>query len=105
MGAITSAIVVRNEAFIKPFKGGFHLHSAHGMTFFSQREEATNYGKKLLYELTLQKAKEAGAGEVEVLVEEKEHWAASRTGDSVFMETVISARAMGNPKLYSDALG
>ncbi len=104
VGAITSAIVIRDEVFVKPFQGGFHLHSSQGMTFFSQLEEATDYGKKLLYELILQKAKEAGAEEVEVFVEEKEHWATSRGGDSVFIEKMITARAMGNPRLYSNSL-
>lgn len=99
IGAITSAIVVKGEVFIKPFQGGFHLHSSQGMSFFYQLNEATDYGKNLLHELTLQKAKVAGAGEVEVFVEEKENWATTRGGDSVFIEKVISARAMGNPKI------
>jgi len=99
VGAITSAIVVREEAFIKSFQGGFHLHSSQEMKFFSQLEEATDYGKRLLHEITLRKAKEAGAGEVEVFVDEKEHWATSRGGDSVFIEKIITARAMGNPKI------
>ncbi len=103
IGAITSAILVKEEAFVKPFQGGFHLHSSQEMTFFSQLEEATDYGKKLLYELTLQKAKEAGAEEVEVFVEEKEHWATSKGGDSVFIEKIITARAMGNPRIYLEA--
>jgi len=104
VGAITSAIVIRAEAFIKPFQGGFHLHSCQGMILFSRLEEATDFGKKLLHEITLQKAKEAGAEEVEVFVEEKEHWATSRGGDSVFIEKILTARAMGNPKMYSDGL-
>jgi N-methylhydantoinase A/oxoprolinase/acetone carboxylase beta subunit len=102
VGAITSAIVIRDEAFIKPFQGGFHLHSSQGMTFFSQLEQATDYGRRLLYEITFRKAKEAGAGEVEVWVDEKEHWATSKGGDSVFIEKMITARAMGNPKFFSN---
>lgn len=103
VGAITSAIVIKEELIIKPFHGGFHLHSSSGMTFFNDLEEATEEGKKFLRKMTLQKAKEAGAEKTEVLVEEKENWATTKGGDSVFIEKTITAKAMGNPKMYSDS--
>jgi len=103
IGAITSAIMVKEEAFIKPFQGGFHLHSSKGMAFFSRLEEAAIYGKKLLGELAAQKAKEAGAEAVEVVVEEEEQWATSKGGDLIFIEKKLTARAMGNPQLPSEA--
>lgn len=102
VGAITSAIIVREEVFIKPFQEGFHLYSSRGRTFLSQLEDASNYGKKFLYDLLFKKAKAAGAGEIEVLIEEHENWATTKVGQSIFIEKVIKGRAMGNPQIYSD---
>lgn len=99
IGAITSAIIVKENVFVKPFQGGFRLHSSKGMTFFHKLDEATQNGKELLHKIILQKAKEAGAGEVEVFMEEIENWATTRGGDSVFIEKIITARAIENPKI------
>ena len=52
--------------------------------------------------MAYQKAKKAGAEEIEVLIDEKENWATARGGDSIFIEKTITARAMGNPKMYSE---
>ena len=41
---------------------------------------------------------EASAGDVEVTLEEKEHWATSRGGESLFMEKRLIARAVGSPR-------
>ena len=102
MGAITSAIVIKEEVFIKPFQGGFRLHSSSGIAFFGDLGEATEEGKRRLREMAYQKAKKAGADEVEVLIDEKESWATARGGDSIFIEKMITARAMGNPRMYSE---
>lgn len=102
VGAITSAIVIKEELFIKPFQGGFRLHSSSGIAFFGDLGEATEEGKRRLREMAYQNAKKAGADEVEVLIDEKESWATARGGDSIFIEKTITARAMGNPRMYSE---
>ncbi|HSB06406.1 MAG TPA: hydantoinase/oxoprolinase family protein [Thermodesulfobacteriota bacterium] len=102
VGAITSAIVIKEELFIKPFQGGFRLHSSAGIAFFGDLGEATEEGRRRLREMAYQKAKKAGADEVEVLIDEKESWATARGGDSIFIEKMITARAMGNPRMYSE---
>jgi N-methylhydantoinase A/oxoprolinase/acetone carboxylase beta subunit len=102
VGAVTSAIVIKEELYIKPYQGGFRTHSSLGMAFFDDLGEASEEGKRRLREMAYQKAKKAGAEEVEVLIEEKENWGTARGGDSIFIEKTITARAMGNPKLYSD---
>jgi N-methylhydantoinase A/oxoprolinase/acetone carboxylase beta subunit len=102
VGAITSAIIVKEKVFIKPFQEGFYLYSSRGRTFFSQLEDASNYGKELLHDLLFQKAKAAGAGVIEVLMEEHENWATTKVGQSIFIEKVITGRATGNPQIYSD---
>jgi len=80
IGAITSAILVQEEILIKPFQVGFRLHSSVGMTFFAELAEATEQGKKLLHDVTLRKAKTAGASDVEVVMDEKEIWVTLETG-------------------------
>ena len=104
VGAITSAIVIKEEIFIKPFQGGFRIHSSSGIAFFDDLGEATEEGKRRLREIAYQKAKKAGADEVEVLIDEKGSWATTRGGDSIFIEKTITARALGNPKMYGDGL-
>jgi N-methylhydantoinase A/oxoprolinase/acetone carboxylase beta subunit len=104
VGAITSAIVIKEELLIKPFERGFRLYPSSGMAFYNDLGEATEEGKKRLREITLRKAKEAGAEEVEVFFDEKESWATTPGGDSIFIEKVIIAQGMGNPKMYSDGL-
>jgi hypothetical protein len=104
VGAITSAIVIKEELVIKPFEKGFRLYPSSGMAFYNDLGEATGEGKKRLREITLQKAKEAGAEEVEVFFDEKENWATTPGGDSIFIEKVIIAQGMGNPRMYSDGL-
>lgn len=102
VGAVTSAIVIKEELFIKPFQEGFRLHCSTGVAFFDDLGEATEEGKRRLREMAYEKAKRAGAEEVEVVIDEKENWATAKGGDSVFIEKTITARAMGNPKMYSD---
>ena len=102
VGAVTSAIVVKEEIFIKPFQAGFRLHSSTGVAFFGDLGEATEEGKKHLHETAYQKAKRAGAEEVEVIIDEKENWGTTKGGDPIFIEKTITARAMGNPKMYSE---
>jgi len=104
VGAITSAIVIREELFVKPYCGGFRIHASSGVAFFETLEEATEEGKERLREIVLRKAKEAGAGEVETILDEKESWAIAGGGDSVFIEKTITARAMGNPRIYCEAV-
>jgi N-methylhydantoinase A/oxoprolinase/acetone carboxylase beta subunit len=102
IGAITSAIVIKEMLFIKPFERGFRIFSSSGMAFFKDLEEATEEGKRRLREIAFQKASEAGAEKVEVFLDEKEIWATTRGGDSIFIEKVIIAQGMGNPRMYSD---
>jgi len=100
VGAITSAIVIKEELFIKPFQEGFRLHSSSGVTFFDDLEEATEEGKRMVSETAFQKAKKAGADEVEIRLDEKEICATARGGESVFIEKRITAQAIGNPRMY-----
>ncbi len=104
IGAVTSAIVIKEELCIKPFQEGFRIHSSSGIAFFGDLGEATEEGKRGLREAAYQKAKKAGADAVEILVEEKESWATAKGGDSVFIEKTITARAMGNPKMYFEGI-
>jgi N-methylhydantoinase A/oxoprolinase/acetone carboxylase beta subunit len=102
VGAVTSAIVIKEELFIKPFQAGYRIHSSSGIAFFDDLGEASVEGRRRLRETAYQKAKRAGAEEVEVVIDEKESWATARGGDSVFIEKIVTARAMGNPKMYLD---
>jgi N-methylhydantoinase A/oxoprolinase/acetone carboxylase beta subunit len=102
VGAVTAAIVIKEELWIKPFQVGFRVHASSGMVFFEDLEEATEEGKRALREIALQKAKSAGAEDVEVAIEEKETWAIAKGGESVFIEKIVTARAVGNPKMYSE---
>lgn len=100
VGAVTSAIVVREDLWIKPYQRGFRIHGPSGMAYFDSLEEATKEGEGRLKEWVWKKAREAGADRVEVFVEVQEHWSTARGGEPVFIEKRIMARAMGNPKLY-----
>ncbi|MBU1185077.1 MAG: hydantoinase/oxoprolinase family protein [Proteobacteria bacterium] len=99
IGAITGAVAMTDEALIRPVQGQFRLHYSHGVEVFAGLEEATVRGRNLLAEVIREKAGAAGAGDVEVTLEEKEHWATSRGGDSLFMEKRLIARAIGSPRL------
>jgi N-methylhydantoinase A/oxoprolinase/acetone carboxylase beta subunit len=102
VGAVTSAIVIQAEIFIKPFQAGFRLHPSLGPSCFDDLGEATEEAKKRLREEVHRKAKGAGADAVEVVLDEKEHWATARGGDSIFIEKIVQARALGNPRMYSE---
>jgi hypothetical protein len=104
IGAITSAVLVSEEGLIRPSKGRFRVYSAAGTMFFLTLAEATDHSKKVLHDLALQKAKHAGADRVEVMIEEKEDWVPITGGDTVFIEKRMVARAMGNPRQYSEEL-
>jgi hypothetical protein len=104
IGAITSAILVSEEGLIRPSKGRFRVYSAAGTMYFPTLAEATDHSKKILHDLALEKAKHAGADRVEVVIEEKEDWAPITGGDTVFIEKRMVARAMGNPRQYSEDL-
>lgn len=99
IGAITGAVAMTDEALIRPVQGQFRLHYSHGVEVFAGLEEATVRGRNLLAEVIREKARAAGAGDVEMTLEEKEHWATSRGGDSLFMEKRLIARAIGSPRL------
>jgi len=102
VGAITSAIVIREELWIKPYQRGFRIHGSSGMAFFESLEEATKEGERRLKEWVRKKAQEAGADQVEVFLEVEENWSTAKGGEAVFIEKRIRARAMGNPKLYAE---
>ncbi len=98
IGAITGAVAMTDEALIRPVQGRFRLHSSQGVEVFAGLEEATVRGRDLLAAVIREKARAAGAGDVEVTLEEKEHWATSRGGESLFMEKRLIARAVGSPR-------
>jgi N-methylhydantoinase A/oxoprolinase/acetone carboxylase beta subunit len=104
IGAITSAILVSEEVLIRPSRGRFRVYSVTGTMFFPTLAAATDYSKRILHDLVSQKAKKAGADQVEVVIEEKEDWAPITGGDTVFIEKRMVARAMGNPRQYSEDL-
>ena len=99
IGAITSAIVIQEELFIKPYQTGYRLFSSAGMGFHHDLGEATEEGRRLLRKVTLEKAREAGAEQPEVFIDEKETWTTARGGETVFIEKILTARAAGNPRM------
>jgi len=64
----------------------------------AQEKRSKTSGRDLLAAVIREKARAAGAGDVEVTLEEKEHWATSRSGESIFMEKRLIARAVGSPR-------
>jgi hypothetical protein len=104
IGAITSAVLVSEEVLVRPSRGRFRIYSSAGTMFFPTLAAATDHSKRILHDLALQKAKRAGADRVEVVIEEKEDWAPLAGGDTVFIEKRMIARAMGNPRQYSEDL-
>jgi N-methylhydantoinase A/oxoprolinase/acetone carboxylase beta subunit len=103
IGAITSAIVIQEELFIKPYLAGYRLFSSAGLSFHHDLGEATEAGHRLLRTMTLEKAREAGADEPEVFIDEKETWTTARGGETVFIEKQLTARAVGNPRIVQGA--
>ena len=99
IGAITSAIVIQEELFIKPYQTGYRPFSSAGMGFHHDLGEATEEGRRLLRKVTLEKAREAGAEQPEVFIDEKETWTTARGGETVFIEKILTARAAGNPRM------
>ena len=104
IGAITSAIIVKEEAVIKPFLNGFRLHTSLGISFFEDLQKATEEGKKTIKEVLLDKARIGGAEKIEIMIEEEENWSTAKGGEKIFIEKIICGKAIGNPKMYSEEL-
>jgi N-methylhydantoinase A/oxoprolinase/acetone carboxylase beta subunit len=98
IGAITGAVAMTDEALIRPVQGRYRLHSSQGVEVFVGLEEVTARGRDLLAAVVREKARTAGAGDVEITLEESEHWATSRGGESLFMEKRLIAKAVGSPR-------
>lgn len=104
IGAITSAIIIKEEAIIKPFLNGYRLYTSLGISFFEDLQKVTEEAKKTIKKILFDKARIAGADKIEIMIEEKENWSAAKGGEKIFIEKIIFGKAIGNPKMYSEEL-
>jgi len=102
IGAITSAIIIKEEAIIKPYLNGYRLYTSLGFTFFEDLQSVTEEAKKKVESILFEKAKVCGADKIEIIIEEKENWATAKGGEKIFIEKKILGQAIGNPKMYSE---
>ncbi|MBW1973381.1 MAG: hydantoinase/oxoprolinase family protein [Deltaproteobacteria bacterium] len=99
IGAITSSVVIMEEAIIKPYKDGFNLHFSTGLKFFQDLEEANIYGNDILRKIISKKAKRAGVKRLNISFEEKDNIVKTKGGNSIFIEKRIIAKGIGKPRL------
>ncbi len=98
VGAVAGSVVAQAVARIRPGKeGGFVLHAPTVRERFSSLEGALGRARAIVREMAAQRARESGAAEPEIKLEEHMFQPETPWGESVFIEHTVSARAVGRP--------
>ncbi|MBW2149667.1 MAG: hydantoinase/oxoprolinase family protein [Deltaproteobacteria bacterium] len=98
VGAVAGSVVAQAVAHIRPGKeGGFALHTPVNRESFSSLEEALERARTVVREAAARRARENGAAEPELTLEEHAFQPQTPWGESVFIEHTITARAVGRP--------
>lgn len=104
IGAVTGTITQHGRAFIKPVHGGrsYTVHDSRGIQRFDRYDSAEGHAVEAAKEHAAAKGRAAGADHLEIKV--SKHILNAGGGDSgqnqgVFIETEITATAIGRPRM------
>ena len=100
MGAVAGGVAQTVKALItSPKEGRFRVHVTSGVKEFGDLEQAAEWAGHEARALAEARAREAGAREVRVEVERNDSIAQGKDGSRVFIESEITATALGRPRL------
>ncbi len=103
VGAVVGSVIQRVRVLIKPLpdEAGFRLHSPTGVQDFTELEEAADNAIEAARLLAEDRARRAGATEVQVQVrrEDRIYQPPDSSGQALYLETEVIAAAVGRPKL------
>lgn len=108
VGAATGKVVQTAQVLIKPgSEGGFIVHLPWERKSFMELEEATKFAMESSREWVRKSALRAGASDPNVMVEKEDVYSKTATSwsDEVYVETRITATAVGKPKWSYDMPG
>lgn len=103
VGAVASGVMQRVSLLITaPREGQFRLHLTEGTSDFTDLEHAAEAAEAEAGRLAETRAREAGAGDIVVRVERRDRIAPGADGMDNFIESRITARAAGRPRLAGE---
>jgi len=102
VGAVASGVIETVTALITaPAEGRFRVHLAEAVTDFASLEAAAAHGEAESARLARARALASGAGAVEVRVERRDSIVPMEGGRDSFVESRITSRAVGRPRIAS----
>lgn len=105
IGAVVGSVIQVVEGLITPLEpqGGYRLYLDADIRDFEQLEEAMAYAQKRGMKLAREKARAAGATEIEISMEHKNHRAtlAGGWGDVLYLGTELRFIAVGRPAVMT----
>jgi len=100
VGAVASGVIQTVEALItQPSEGRFRVHLPGGVEDFADLEAAAAQASRAVEQQATAQAQRAGAGEIQVTVARNDKAVRDRGGFEIFIESRISATALGRPRL------
>lgn len=103
IGAVVGSILQTVHVAIRAINGGvfFRAFLPDGIRDFPDLEEAVAYAQEIAQKTCKERAQLAGAKAIKININRRDHIVQAGSGglEKVFVETVISARAMGRPRL------
>jgi len=100
VGAVAGGVMQRAEALItQPSAGLFRLHGSGGVEDFSDLEQAAGRAIAVARGQAEAQASRAGAGEVQLIIDRKDTAVREKGGLEIFIESRITATALGRPRL------
>lgn len=103
VGAVASGVMQRVSLLITaPREGRFRLHLTEGTSDFADLEAAAEAAEAEAGRLAETRARQAGAGDIVVRVERRDRIAPGADGMDNFIDSTITARAAGRPRLAGE---
>jgi N-methylhydantoinase A/oxoprolinase/acetone carboxylase beta subunit len=100
VGAVASGVARTVKALITaPDDQRYRVHLASGVRDFPGLAPARDYAAAEARRLAAEQAREAGAGRIDVRVDEDERIVTGPAGDRIFVESEVVATAVGRPRL------
>lgn len=100
VGAVATGVLQSARVLISaPSSGCFRVHAGSGIEDFSDYEASLARARGLAKSLAREKAGEAGADDVHMETEQHDLRAPGAGGEEIFIETSITATAIGRPSL------
>lgn len=103
VGAVASGVMQRVSLLITaPREGQFRLHLTEGTSDFVDLEAAAETAEREAGRLAETRARQAGAGDIVVRIERRDRIAPGADGMDNFIDSTITARAAGRPRLAGE---